>query len=78
VKPEPSLQATNFPSAGPIYTAAPSNAEVREEWDTPGFRLLVFLFKLALLLYVLAGAVLVALYFLKKRKEQEADSGGPL
>ncbi len=77
VKTEPSVQVTNAPAGGVSYTAVPST-EPREEWDTDRFRFFAFLFKLALLLYLLAGAVIVTLYFWKKKKEQETDPGGPV
>jgi len=77
VKTEPSVRVTNSPASGVSYTAVPS-AESREEWDTPRFRFFAFLFKLILILYLLAGAVIVTLYFWKKKKERETDPGGPV
>jgi predicted component of viral defense system (DUF524 family) len=74
---EPSVRVTNTPASGVSYTAVPS-AEPREEWDTPRFRFFAFLFKLILILYLLAGAIIVTLYFWKKKKEQETDPGGPV
>jgi prepilin-type N-terminal cleavage/methylation domain-containing protein/prepilin-type processing-associated H-X9-DG protein len=77
VKTEPSVRVTNTSASGVSYTAVPS-AEPREEWDTPRFRFFAFLFKLILILYLLAGAIIVTLYFWKKKKEQETDPGGPV
>ena len=77
VYPAPSVRVTNSPASGVSYTAVPS-AESREEWDTPRFRFFAFLFKLILILYLLAGAVIVTLYFWKKKKERETDPGGPV
>jgi len=73
----PPVKVTNAPAVGVSYTAVPST-EPREEWDTPWFRFFAFLFKLILILYLLAGAVILTLYFLKKKKEQETDPGGPV
>jgi len=77
VHPEPSVRITNASASDLSYTAVPS-AESREEWDTPRFRFFAFLFKLILILYLLAGAAIVTLYFLKKKKERETDPGGPV
>jgi len=73
----PPVRVTNAPAGVVSYTAVPST-EPREEWDTPRFRFFAFLFKLILILYLLAGAAILTLYFLKKKKEQETDPGGPV
>ncbi len=58
--------------------AAAAGGERREEWDTTGFRILASFFKVILTLYMLAGAALVARYFVKKRQREDHDPGTPL
>ncbi len=70
------LVALSLAAAAMTGFAAGAAGERREEWDTTGFRILVSLFKVILTLYVLAGAVLVTRYFLKKKQAQDGDPGG--
>ena len=73
-KAEVEASSTNQPGAGFSYSAS-TTPETREEWDTDRFRFLAFLFKLALLAYLIAGVILVVAYFLRKKKEREAGLG---
>ncbi len=74
---QPALTSGSRPADTTIVSNAPSSSMVTgqagEEWDTENFRLFATLAKAGYLLSLLWAIVMLLIYFLKKRKEQESQ-----